>query len=210
MYSLIRSLFFIIILTITLVIILTSKIKKKKIAVIIAVACLVVLHIIVTHIAFENLFYKFNSPEEVYRYVNTSEKGEIVDVVNAEKSAVVLSRESAQKYRILPVLKSGDKWVIDPSPKLKKRYVISNNDFLIEIYQYKKTDEYFLNITYIKENKQPIITDSLNSDFLIIKGDDLAFFYEYYAFIEAFDDNYSISINGTEITAKEIMNTPLS
>ena len=207
MYSLIRFLFFIIVLIITLVIILTSKIKKKKIAVIIAVVCLVVLRIIVTHIAFENLFYKFNSPEEVYRYVNTFEKSEIVDVVNAEKSAVVISK-GTKKTVYLSVLKSGDKWAIDPASYIGTEYVFIDEDYVINIIKSRTTNEYFINVYDLKGNKKPIITDNIGSEFAVFEGDGLVT-YNCYAFLKSFDENYSISINGTEITAEEIMKNPV-
>lgn len=182
-----------------LLIIRKSKaIQKKKIYYILA-ALTMVLYVVVYLFPFENAFVTFPSAESAYKYSN---RGTIDLVVDGNESTLVVNqKDETSVYTILP--KSDKGWKIGFGMNSKSRVQKVYGSVFIEIYRYKDSDDYYVKI-FDTDGGETEIYDNHNSEFYhlehMVLGES---YYTYYACINGFDDSYTITVNGTEITFTE-------
>ena len=173
-----------------------NKSKTKK-AVIITVS--ITLFVVSALIPFENAFITFSTPESSYKYHN---QGTPVMCVEGENTDLVVGQKgNSYIYNIAP--KTADGWKLGMGYELKNVYqsIDSANKNLINVFQYKNTNEFYLAVTNI-EGKSLSVHDSLNSEFVLAENSDKtggANDYVYYTYINALDSNYVLRLNDTDI-----------
>lgn len=196
MYFIIRTIIFIIILIIFLVI---CKRKKKKIKRNTAIIFVIIWGIILSLSYFlpvENLFYTFKTPEKVFEYMS---EGEILGIVDGKDSSLGLTVIDNSTTSCIIAMKSENGWKIGNSLFLKHALISDCDGISIIVYKYK--EEYYVTLFYRAntENKKIYnIYDNKDSQFeqFSRKLDNESTYYGYGAYLNSFDSNYTVTING--------------
>lgn len=199
MYGIVRIAIVLSILIFVIILINKSKKIHKFRYYITGVVLSVVLVTVLAFIPFENLFVTFDSPKDVYRYVNLG-ADDVELIVDGSKSDFVVGEENnSNTYLIVP--KTTDGWKVATGFNTNKIIKKVADEITIDIYQYKNTDDYFI-VVFNANGGESQITDSCNSKFYSLKdtysSSDKTYF-TYYAHIKDFDSQYSINVNGNEI-----------
>lgn len=178
MYIMIRMILFSIIGVLTVILFSRKRPQyKKKIILYVCIAWMVA-STVSYWMPVENIFIRFDTPEDVFRYTTI---GTIVDVEKGENSAMIVYVTKDGEYSSAFSKKDGDKWKIVTS--LGLCYVKSDNGFFI--FKVMKTDDCYL--SGVVHGTGVFIEDSEGSDFKVI-GKGFA-----YAFIGDIGDDYSFS-----------------
>ena len=149
---------------------------------------------------FENLFITFESPQKVYDYYRFG--GSRIELVVEGKDCdfVVDRNKDAYTYLIIP--KTADGWKNGIGSNTKRiEYTISNG-VTVAVYQYRDTDDYFLTVLDTNGG-ETVISDDYGTEFFSLETrNDLLrkTFVTYYAHIPEFYPQYTISINGNNVT----------
>lgn len=142
----------------------------------------------------ENLFISFSTPEKSYGYVNWEE---VKVVVYGQESALVIGTDEDYVYLIVPKGKKG--WKIGRGIDLK---LVSNQYFdgiVVDIYQYKDTAEFYIEVKDIDGEKCEV-HDNRNSYFTIFETDvNEGNQYYYYAYVHGLNENYILNVNDREL-----------
>lgn len=168
---------------------------KKSWFFILVAGMAVVLLTVLFFLPFENIFYSFQSPEDVfsYKYPGTSD---IQLVIEGQESALVIGdkeRETLMSY----VRKEDDNWKLDVGVAHKEIATEMIENGLVLVYQYRDSHDYYIEIIDM-EGTIASISDNLHSQFVSYKGNE--FISYYYAAVTDFDENYSLTINDTKIS----------
>lgn len=102
-------------------------------------------------------------------------------------------------YSIVP--KSSNGWKLGMGLDTKRPFQKIYNDIAIYVYQYKSTDDYYITVTDTNGGSLDI-TDNRKSKFKYLEKSNSTLnktFYTYYAYINGFDDQYAITVNGKQI-----------
>ena len=200
--------FFIIIRLIILLLVLfpllrkerVQKSKNKKTVAIILSAFLLAVSAL---IPFENLFVTFSTAESSYKYHN---QGTPVTTVDGQDTSLVVGQKgNTYIYNIIPKADNG--WKLGMGYNMKNIYqsVDSADKNLINVFQYKNTNEFYFVVTNIEgENLQ--INDSINSEFVLSETSDKKWSASdcvYYAYVNALGSDYVLSVNGVDIPIGE-------
>jgi hypothetical protein len=172
---------------------------RSSIIYVYSIALSVMLVTVLAFFPFENLYTTFESPMEAYSYFHFG-KADIKHVVNGTNCDLVIGdKDGANRYLIIP--KTEDGWKVGIGIDTKRIIQKLCNGIVIYVYQYEKTNDYF--ITVLDTNGGSVdITDRCNSEFYPLKKSNQTIgkeFVTYYAHISDFDGEYWISINGTKI-----------
>lgn len=167
----------------------------------VALVVAVILTTISALIPIENALITFSSPESAYNYNNS---GNVRFMVDGKKTDFVVgAKGDADVYLIIP--KSSNGWKLGMGLDTKRVFQTISNGITIYVYQYKNTDEYY--ITVLDTNGGSTnITDNHNSEFKCLEKSNNTIgktFYTYYAYVNNFDDQYTLTVNGNSI---KIMN----
>ncbi len=175
-----------------------TKIHKQYIS-ILTVAVIFVVATVLNFIPFENTFMTFSTPEESFDYFH-NKKFESQLVIDGEKSSLVIGGENGD-YTIQIVPKAENGWKLARGVDTKVVVNETVDGVAINVFQYKDTQECFISVVNINGGEIEI-SDSCDSKFisLIYENNSLnQTINTYYAYIENFDEQYFITINGKEI-----------
>ncbi len=196
-FVIIRIVFWGIAFIISFLLIRKSRLIHKRRWSIIAFVFAIILTTISALIPIENALITFASPESAYHYNNS---GNVKLIVDGEKTDFVVgAKGDADVYLIIP--KSGDGWKLGMGLNTKRVFQTISNGIIIYVYQYKNTNDYY--ITVLDTNGGAIdITDNHNSEFKYLEKINSTLdktFYNYYAYINNFDNQYALTVNGNTI-----------
>lgn len=168
---------------------------KKTVAIILSAFLLAVSALI----PFENLFVTFSTAESSYKYHNQGTP--VITVDGQDTSLVVGQKRNTYIYNIIPKVDNG--WKLGMGYNMKNIYqsVDSADKNLINVFQYKNTNEFYLVVTNI-EGKALQINDSMNSEFVLSESSDKngsANDSAYYAYVNVLDSDYVLCVNGVDI-----------
>lgn len=174
-----------------------SKVRRKKaFSLIFAILSIITISISALF-PVENLFITFDSPEEVFYYTCI---GEVKDVIYGEQSCMIVysTQNNTYSYAIIPKTEEGYKISsILSNMKLVKILKQGNS---AEILSLKGTTDYYLWATFISENSDIIISDSINSSFKSIANTEKNInTFISYGFIDELDSNYRLFLDNEEI-----------
>lgn len=196
-FVIIRIIFWSIAFIISFLLIRKSRIIHKRQWATVTLVVAVILTSISALIPIENALITFSSPESAYNYNNS---GNVKLIVDGEKTDFVVgTKGDADVYLIIP--KSNDGWKLGMGLDTKKVFQTISNGITIYVYKYKNTDDYY--ITVLDTNGGSTnITDNHNSKFKHLEKFNSILgktFYTYYAYINNFDDQYTLTVNGNSI-----------
>lgn len=159
----------------------------------------VLLIVVLVFLPFENLFVTFDSPKAAYEYFITG-KSNIELIVEGDNCDLMIDRkDDSDTYLIIP--KTTDGWKVGIGSNTKRIAQELSNGIVLDVYQYKDTNEYF--ITILDTNGgESTISDEYNTKFLSLeKYDDYLgkTFVTYYAHITDLDPQYSVIVNDSKI-----------
>lgn len=173
--------------------VLTLKYQKRfnKKNLCIAMFIVIVFSTLLYMIPLENLFFTFETPEKAFNYINFEEVAAIVD---GKDSTMVIGEKGERDYVSLIIPKSLEGWKLGRGidTKLKEQSVY--NGMAINIYQYNKSDDYFIAVFNLKGGNLEI-KDSCDSFFVSIGDDETVYFANIVQY-----EGYWININGQQFT----------
>lgn len=176
-----------------------NNLQKKYIAIYL-VALSVVFNI--ARIPIENLFLKYDSPEEAFRYTG---RGEYLGTEEGENSCLIISQHKSEQKNIY--LKKENDYIKVPFFAPEEKFVsFGNNPHIIaSLTKEEDTNNGYvvLILTYSSINdKENCITDNMNSEFkrhLYSYEPKNDYFHIYSAYVENVDeDNYTVNIDGED------------
>lgn len=145
----------------------------------------------------ENAFITFSTVESSYSYLNS---GTVKLIVDGEKTDFVISQKGdTDIYTIIP--KSNDGWKLGVGLDIKKVIQMISDDITINVYQYKNSGDYYIAVLDTKGGELEI-SDNHNSDFYYLEETNSTLnkiFYTYYAYIDDFSSDYTVTVNGKSI-----------
>jgi hypothetical protein len=175
------------------------RITYRKKNYIIAIAFSVILTTALAFVPFENVFVTFSSAESAYRYINIDSVPK--KVIEGQSSGLIIGEnKDSSILLILPKTTEGWKTTTGKDTRIVKQKIV--DDVIIYIYQYKKTPDYYI-VVKNAQGGHLDISDSVDSDFVSVERWNNTFetnFISYYSYVQNFDENYKISVNGKEIS----------
>ena len=162
-----------------------------------ALVIALILTTITALIPIENAFITFSSPQSAYYYNNTGNIKLIVNGTNTD--LIVAAKGNTYFYNIVP--KSNDGWKLGMGADTKRIVQTISDGISIYIYKYKNSNDYYITILNTKGG-QLNISDNCASEFHSINQVNTALnktLYTYYAYINKYDDQYSLTINSETI-----------
>lgn len=164
-----------------------------------AVACLGF-----TVVPLDAIFYRADSPEKVLHCLSSDP---VVETIYGNDSCMIVSVDGTGAYQSTYIARDEKGYMIPRTNTSKRVYSTVPGAVAFDVVQVSGTADHFLVGTGICMADEIEISDSLCSDFYIIKEDDtessLAT-YRYYAHLDSFDDDYCITIDGQTIRAGDI------
>lgn len=193
-FIIIRIAFWSIAFIISLILIRNSGVIHKRRWSIIAFVIAVIMTTIFALIPIENALITFSSPKSAYNYNNP---GDVKLIVNGKKTDFVVgAKNDADIYAIIPKANGG--WKIGMGLDTKRIIQTISDGITIYVYQYKNTNDYYITVLDTKGGSLDI-TDNHNSEFKYLDKSSSTLdkvFYTYYAYINEFNDQYALTING--------------
>lgn len=197
LFAIIRLAFWSIAFIISFLLIKKSRVINKRRWSIVAFFVAVILITISALIPIENALITFSSPKSAYNYNNS---GNVKLIVDGEKTDFVVGEKGdADVYAIIPKANGG--WKIGMGLDTKRIIQTISDGITIYVYQYKNTSDYFITVFDAKGGSSDI-TDNHNSEFKCLEKTNSTLgktFYTYYAYINNFDAQYSLTVNGNSI-----------
>ena len=148
-------------------------------------------------IPIENAFVTFTSPQSAYNYNNS---GNVKLIVNGAKTDfVVASKGDTDVYIIVP--KSDGGWKLGMGLDTKRIAQTISDGVSVYVYQYKNSGDYYITVLDTNGGPSEIIdTHSSKFQFLDKYNSELnKTFYTYYTYINGYDDQYALTVNGKTI-----------
>ncbi len=149
-------------------------------------------------IPLENVFVTFSSPESAYNY---NHSGKVKLIVNGSKTDFIVGeKNNTDVYLIVP--KSDNGWKQGLGLDTKRICDKISDGITVYVYQYKNTDDYY--IVLLNTNGGPLdITDNNNSEFIYSESANSILnktFYTYYAYLNSFNRQYTLTVNGENVS----------
>lgn len=194
LFSVVRILLFVIILLICYFVIRKKIIMNERSLRMLSIFVAVIFIFVFSFIPFENAFISFSSPESAYRY---SQNADVKLVVSGNTSDFVIG-EKGDKYVLAAVPKENAKWKVGLGSYIKIVSQFFSDDVSITVYQYKNTEEYYIVVFGLK-GEELTISDNHNSNFYTLNREASVVnktYYSHYAYVNAFDEQYIITVNG--------------
>lgn len=211
-----------IVLAFLICLIQTSKSVHKRGWYITTVIIGVILLEISSLIPIENAFVTFPSPESVVRYKYS---GKIRFSIEGESTTFVIRETDENENEVIIIPKSGEGWKLG-SP-WGNRMIFSSylEGVWVSVYQYEDTEDYYICLWNTTEESL-MITDNRGSQFYCMPDDDRNHIldrifdkayekmhgktyeetiaecstYSYYAYVQDFDENYLLNVDGKTIS----------
>lgn len=205
MFTIFRLVFGSIVFVTCFILIRKSRTLHKRRWLITAFVAAIILTTISALIPIENAFVIFSSPESAYHYNNS---GDVKLVVNGEESDFIVgSNGDTEVYTIVP--KSNDGWKLGMGLDTKRVVQITSDGISVCVYRYKNSDDYY--ITVFDTTGGPFdITDNRSTKFQCLDESNSALnktFYTYYAYINDYDNQYVLTVNGKTIKTQEAVSS---
>ena len=147
----------------------------------------------------ENLVVTFDTPKQVFEYVNPNVQ-KISLVVPGNKSDLVIAEHSSSYiYLIVPKDNYGSKIGVPSSTKMITKKI--HNNIIIYVYQYANTEDFYITISNI-DGGYISVSDIYDSKFYLLEKENKSLnktFVTYFGFIHNCDSNYSVMIDGDVI-----------
>lgn len=193
-YSLLRIIFFLVIFSLIGLCIAKKKIRK------IFVISIVTIGIVLFSFSFlypiENKFIKFETAEDVFKYIHT---GDILDITYGNDSCMVYYRNSNNSYSYCFVEKNLDSYKIISRIKINKIYKSFSSKGNFEIYNIRGTNDYYFLGLVNSEVEQIELIDSkgeiIDMDLKWVEESNFA-----YSFFENYSTDYYILLDNEKIT----------
>lgn len=168
-----------------------SMIKKHKLQIMLFILFELLLPVVLYCWWFENLFVTFSSPEAVYHYTKV---GEIDSIIEGEVSDLVISWNADKSRDYTIVKKNIDGWKI--SPFFKQRTVDQKyaEHILLSVEHYDNSQDYYVIVMYTGANLIKIEDNRGSSFAASLDADGKS--YTYFAYVEDYNEQYQIFING--------------
>lgn len=203
MYNIVRFIIGCIFLIFSIIAIKKSKIIRKHILYIVLTSFSIILIVVLLFLPFENLFVTFDSPKAAYEYFIFG-KSNIELIVEGDNSDFIVDcKNDSDTYLIIP--KTADGWKIGIGADTKKIVQKLSNGIVLNVYQYKNTNDYF--VTILDTNGgESIITDEHNTKFYSLERNNDYLgktFITYYAHIDKLNPQYSVIVNDNKIVVKQ-------
>lgn len=157
----------------------------------------IIISLILVIMPFENLFIKFDSPQDAFRY---AVNGTIIRTVEQENTALIIyGNESAMKTSLISL--DGEKWKNPFLPVRQK--LLRAEDCMPNLYEVATP----VMITYERKGNNAYILVSPPYDDVRISDNMGSVFEEFsvsdirthfFAYVEDFNQNYILNINGTD------------
>lgn len=163
----------------------------------VALVAALILTTISTLIPIENGFVTFPSPEAAYNY---NHSGSVKLTVAGENADFVVGTER-DKYVYCIVPKTSGGWKLGMGLDTKRVAQTISDGITVDVYQYRNTTDYFVAILDMNGGFSKL-ADSYNSEFKYLESPNSALnktFYIYYAYVNALDDQYVLTVNGKTI-----------
>ena len=203
MYGIIRLIITFLFFSCLLAISKKNKVNKLKFRPILA-GVSVILVLVLEFLPIENLIVTFKSPESAYKYLKFYNSN-IDLVVEGNNCDLVVEQEyDSYSYLILP--KTSDGWKIAiglNTQNISQKFV---NGILVNVYQYKRTNDYFIAVTDTTGDEVEI-SDDRNSEFQCLEryNDSLEKkIVVHFAHVSNFTAEYSLTVNGNKITLQNV------
>lgn len=168
---------------------------KKKTHILLCIVSVVIL-IIMTMIPIENAFVSFSSPKDSVEYVNDSYSNiDVSKIIYGHQSCMLLSEiTDAPQFS----KKSDENWKI---AQVKfSRYDNLLKNCYVSVYKVKGTNDYYIGIS-VYYSASPMVSDSKETQFIRFENEEQS---RYFGYLNEFDKNYTININGTKIDLGEL------
>lgn len=174
-------------------------VQKKLFSLLIIVLCLVLISVSGMY-PIENLFINFESPESVFKYTNF---GEVEDVLYGKDSCIIIysNRNSTGGCYIIPKTEKGYKIPNYFATKKVSNKFDRNGNF--DIYNVLGTQDYYIVGTILSKTSEQDIFDSNNQpvkNIVIDMGNTKTKTIIIYSYMENFNNDYYLLINGTKTT----------
>ena len=183
------------------ILIIKLKLLHKKQLIIVSLVVALVMITSLSFVPFENAFITFNSPEASYNYTKFG-KSNVELVVSGNYSDFVVDVESSSEQSYLIIPKNSDGWKIGLGINTKKIDQIFVDGISVNLYQYKNTDDYFINIIGFVDEMQKV-SDSCNSVFYSLEKENAflgTVYICYFAHIGEYNSDYSITIGNATVS----------
>jgi len=169
-----------------------KKIMHKKYVLLLLIVSLILLQI-VGFIKKYCVYY--NTPEEAYK---AGYKGFVYQVVEGTTTDYIIGNKDS-----VVIEKSEKGWKVPTKSTMITRVIKNVDDINICLWQYNDSDEYYLTISGSDELK---LLDNRNSKFYYVDVEPKGFSYGvkgYFAYIQAIDEEYIITVDGLDIQLLE-------
>lgn len=167
------------------VVIYKSLIKKRTKKTLL-ILCIIVLAVI--SLPFENLLFRFDTPEKLFNY---SQNGQIVDVVHGEDSCMVYYEKNQGTYSRVIFRKKDNSYKMIFQTDISTVYDRFDSSGSFKIYHIKDTDDYYVSATcFVGADEIKVIGSSnVDTDFRQIEGTNFI-----YGYINSFNDDCYLSV----------------
>lgn len=170
---------------------------RKQLWLISAFIMAIIITTISALIPIENAFVTFSSPQSAYNYNNS---GSVKLIVNGEKTDFIVgSKGDTNVYIIVP--KSNDGWKLGMGLDTKRIAKTISDGISVYVYQYKNSDDYYISVLDTSGGPSDV-TDNRSSKFQCLEKSNSALnetFYTYYAYVNDYNDQYVLTVNGKTI-----------
>ena len=199
MYIIVRLIIGCIFLVCSILAIKKSKVILKHRLYIAFTSLSVILFVALTFLPFENLFVTFDSPQAAHEYYNLG-KSNIELIVEGDDCDFIIDRKNdSNTYLIIP--KTADGWKVGISSNTKTILQKISNSIVLYVYQYQNSNDYFITIFDTNGGKSTV-SDEHNTKFFSLESSNDYLgktFVTYYAHVNNFNSQYSITVNNEKI-----------
>lgn len=136
---------------------------KNKTAKKIFFGCMLLVALALCTLPFENLFVKFDSPDDVFHYMKT---GEIVAIDESGSSALIVYRVREGKYSMMCTKKKDSKYSICLPGYEKQIAQATDGKLVFSIYRVGGTDDYYLRVFGFSD-EEIALSDNLETEFAL-------------------------------------------
>lgn len=189
LYGLIR--FIIAIVIFVIIFILVKKSKHRNILIVADIIIVCIIGLLLHQTPFENLFFGFSSPEDVFNYTSS---GQITDMVYGDNSVMIVYK-SGNNINFCFTTKKDDKYKIVTSVQMKKDSFLSKDGIAVNITTLNSINDSYAFGT-VQHNVK--ITDNSDSDYKLIPTD-FDTIYKFYGYINNYDESYSLYIDSEKV-----------
>ena len=177
----------------------TKIIKKKFVSLLMVTLCLILVSVSAMY-PVENLFVKFKSPESVFNYASF---GEVNDILYGKESCMIIytNQNSSGAHYIIPKTEKGYKIPNYFATKKVSNKFDKNGNF--NVYNILGTQDYYIVGTILSSANEQNIVDSQNhpvENIIIDMGNSETKTVVIYSYIENFNNDYYLIINGIKTT----------